>query len=154
MRELTSENVHGSFFACLWTDAEIKRLGREKITETSKIAPGILTAVGFNGERLKEHEQDIIEMLQQLPDEFEFDGGWAFVHACMRQDGAQWTGSHATVEQLMLLGIGIGKVEICSPRDTWHLFPGGLPYFVVNTGRTRPKASLRLVPSLSDENSN
>jgi hypothetical protein len=38
---------------------------------------------------------------------------------------------HATMEQLILLGVGIGKVKSLMPREMWDVLPGGMPYYVV-----------------------
>lgn len=38
------------------------------------------------------------------------------------------------VEQLVQLGIALGKVKYCLPREAWKNLPGGVPYFMVLSG--------------------
>jgi hypothetical protein len=38
---------------------------------------------------------------------------------------------HQRVEQLVQLGIAVGKIRYLLPRDMWDALPGGMPYFVV-----------------------
>ena len=35
------------------------------------------------------------------------------------------------MEDLFCLGIAIGKVQYCLPRETWSLLPGGVPYLMI-----------------------
>jgi hypothetical protein len=120
---LTSENVERIFFDCLFLD-------NEPHTEYVEVE-GITTNVGFNPKRLLENSNEIIEMLSELPDEFNINkgGGWSFLNACNTKDGIQWTGSHSTMEKLFQLGVGIGVVNCLMPREIWQLLPGGLPYY-------------------------
>ena len=55
----------------------------------------------------------------------------SFLDACMDKHGNQWTDFHQTMEQLVQLGIAIGEVEYCLPRDLWSALPGGVPFLVV-----------------------
>jgi hypothetical protein len=97
------------------------------------LAYGIVITVSFDSERLESHREEIETLLDELPDEFmqSKGGGMSFLHACKNKRGRMWTGMHVVVDQLFTLGIAIGKVEFCSPRDTWHLLPGGVPYLVI-----------------------
>lgn len=56
---------------------------------------------------------------------------WSFLNLCTREDGTQWTGSHATMEQLVCLGVGAGKMKYLLPRSMWNILPGGMPYLAV-----------------------
>lgn len=89
--------------------------------------------VQFHTDRLKNLEAEIIAMLNELPDKFKKSsgGGWSFLEACNDKHGEQWTGLHQHMEQLFLLGIGIGKVKSLFPRDFWPALPGGMPYYVI-----------------------
>lgn len=97
-------------------------------------AEGITLVVGFHPERLESHRGEIEIMLGKLPREFRKSGGggWSFVNACVDKDGNLWTGDHRHMEQLFLLGLGIGKVRSLMPRDAWSVLPGGMPYYVVD----------------------
>lgn len=73
----------------------------------------------------------IEKVLRQLPAPFIDEGGWSFLNLCMDREGNQWTGSHQTMEQLMMLGMATGMVKILFPRDLWSILPGGVPYFTI-----------------------
>lgn len=119
---LSSERVETIFKDCLFRDGE----------DTSEhiVAEGIIRNVGFHPGRIKEHHQEIHDLLAELPDTFR-DSGWSFLNACMDKHGNQWADLHRTMEQLVQLGIAIEEVEYCVPRDAWSLLPGGMPYFKV-----------------------
>lgn len=72
-------------------------------------------------------------MLADLPDEFmqEKGGGWSFLNMCMTKDGEQW-GEHPNMEELMVLGCGLGLMKLQLPRAVWSSLPGGVPYLSVN----------------------
>ena len=125
--KLTSENVERLFLDCLFKDGEN--------TSNSIIAEGIRSKFGFHKERLNTHSDDISKVLAQLPKEFQKDsgGGMSFLNACNNSDGGQWTGLHAVMEQLFVLGIASGKVSCLMPRDMWAALPGGMPYYVVES---------------------
>lgn len=115
--KLTADNVHDTFMKCLFKDEEPK--------DNPVITEGIMMKIGFHPDRLKENENNIIEMLSGLPNEFQQSGGggMSFLNACNDKDGNQWADLHKTMEELVCLGIAIKKVHI--------LFPGGMPYFTV-----------------------
>lgn len=83
--------------------------------------------------QLAKHADEIARMLEELPDEFQekLGGGMSLVEAAADKHGRWWTGSQGLVLQLFLLGLGIGKVELVSPREVWKMLPGGMPYYVV-----------------------
>lgn len=124
--ELTSENVVETVKACLF-ETEPEDASKAVIVE------GVVGKFGFDPERLKAKETDIVSMLQQLPKEFQqgSGGGYSFLGACNRADGVQWTGLHARMDELFCLGLAVGKVKACLPRAMWSVLPGGVPYYVV-----------------------
>lgn len=123
--KLTGKKVTSVFMDCLFKDGE----------DTSNYVKteGIITNVGLHPERLASHKTEILEMLNELPDEFKRSGGggWSFLNACNDKDGKLWTGDQSVVEQLVLLGIASEKVAFQLPREVWAALPGGVPYFVV-----------------------
>lgn len=125
--ELTSKNVDSIFMDCLF----------EEDTEENKkkaiMVEGIISKFGLNPDAIKKHKGDVYSMLKQLPKMFQKNGGggWSFLNACNREDGTQWTGLHATMEQLVVLGIASGYVKYTMPREMWKVLPGGVPYFSV-----------------------
>ena len=108
---------------CLFRDGEDSTVRVE--------VQGIMNQFGFHPGRLEEHREEIVSMLEELPDQFreELGGGWSFLKACMDRHGEQW-GNHPDMELLFVLGIGIGRVRCVLPREQWNLFPGGMPYYV------------------------
>ena len=124
--ELTARNVKEVFMDCLFKDGEN--------TENHIPVIGIMVNVGFNPEKTKEHYDDIIDMLFQLPETFQKSkgGGWSFLQGCTTETGELWTGEHRTVEQLFMLGIAI---EWCAwvpaVKETWAMLPGGMPYVMI-----------------------
>lgn len=124
--ELTAENVTNTVMACLYETPP-------EDTSKAVMVEGIVRRFGFDPERLKAREADIASMLSQLPKEFMADGGGgcSFLAACNRADGEQWTGLHQTMDELFCLGMAIGKVRLCLPRDLWSALPGGMPYYAV-----------------------
>lgn len=124
-QRLSTKRVENVFMDCLFRGGED--------TSSHVKAEGITTNVGFHPERLKNHETEIIEMLNELPDEFKetSGGGMSFLNACNDKQGNQWTSFHHTMEQLFQLGIASGKVKLLLPRKMWGVLPGGMPYYVI-----------------------
>jgi hypothetical protein len=132
---LTAERVDEVFRGCLFTKDDYEEIGgKENAADIAVIAEGITFKVGFHPKRLEGHTEEIIEMLDELPDTFKAssnEGGWSFLNACYDRHGRQWTGLHRTMEELFLLGIAIGRVEYLAPREMWPMFHGGMPYLVI-----------------------
>ena len=125
--ELTSKNVNEVFKDCLFNDPS------EATAENTTAIEGIRAKYGLQTSKLKEHEDDIFSMLMQLPKPFRksVGGGWSFLNACMNDKEHQWTDAQYIMEQLFILGIGIGKVESLFPRKMWSILPGSVPYYAV-----------------------
>lgn len=95
---------------------------------------GVVRNFSLHRGRLAAKRRLIEEMLSELPLEFRRSGGdgWSFLNACMDRHGGQWTGLRQIMEELFVLGIGIGKVEFKVPRELWPALPGGMPYLVID----------------------
>lgn len=119
MSKLSSEKVKEVFLDCLFQENEDKTNFVE--------VEGITFTAGFHPGRLENHQPEIVEMLDELPESFH--EGMSFLAACEDKHGEQWTGLHQIMEQLFLLGIGIGKVVCLLPREAWSVLPGGMPYY-------------------------
>lgn len=120
--QLTSKNVNDLF------EEATMNLGMLPATVEGVLHKALLNVEGM--------EIKIAHMLDQLPDEFKTTGGggWSFLQACMTVDGDQWTGLHMDMEKLVMLGIAAGKVKWSMPKEFWPSLPGGMPYFVIDTG--------------------
>jgi hypothetical protein len=123
--KLTAENVSNVFKYCLFNEGED--------STNHVVGEAVKMKVGFHPERLSSHKEQIEKMLNQLPDTFKANsgGGCSFLEACVTADGYHW-GEHANIDELLSLGNAIGKASFLMPRDMWHIFPGGMPYFVIN----------------------
>lgn len=123
--DLNRENVIGIYDDCLSAKGELN-------LQTIAVE-GITVTANFSSEKIKKHEQDIMEMLSQLPDEFMVNkgGGWSFLNACLTNTGEMWTYEHSVMEKLFLLGMGINKVKCALPREFWGCFPGKMPYYII-----------------------
>jgi hypothetical protein len=93
------------------------------------IVEGIMATFGLHPDRVRAASDEIKSWLQELPEEFQ--KGWSFLNLCVTKDGQQWTGLHMICEQLMVLGMAIGKIKYCVPREMWSVLPGGMPYIFV-----------------------
>lgn len=91
----------------------------------------------FSVNQLTKAREDIVKMLLCLPEGFRHDekGGGSVSQMIMRADGTMWTGDMPDVEKLIALGMGVGLMEFCAPRERWPLLPGGFPYVRVMIGR-------------------
>lgn len=120
---IDAEKVKKIFMDCLSKDEEVEPVKVE----------GIINTFRFHPERIKKNEKAIVEFLNELPEQFfpSKGDGWSFLNMCNTKDGEQWTGLHQRMEQLMCLGIAIGKIKYLMPREMWKALPGGMPYFVI-----------------------
>jgi len=122
---LNPQKVHTIFTSCLFTDGEN--------AEDHVAVEGITMNVGFHPGRLQAQKPKIEEMLGELPSSFqqEIGGGMSFLGACNDKYDNLWTGSHQTMQELFLLGMGIGRVVCILPRELWTSLPGGMPYYAI-----------------------
>lgn len=83
---------------------------------------------------LQENSCVIMHWLNLLPRQFhkQGGGGWSFINACNLENGIQWTSFHHIMDQLFILGIGLGVVKCLVPKEMWHILPGGMPYYVID----------------------
>lgn len=126
---LSHKNVGDTFAYCLWKDGEIE----EKTASQPIIGNGVRTNVNFHPKRLKESTYKIESMLNGLPDGFKksVGGGISFLNMCMDKNNVHWTGLHQKMDELVMLGNAIGKVEFLFPKHQWSSLPGGMPYIVI-----------------------
>jgi hypothetical protein len=122
---LTAENVEKTILYLLFKDGED--------SSNHVVGEGVISRMGFHPGRLSEKISDISSMLDCLHDNFKANigGGSNFLNACETKDGVQWADAHSTVDKLVMLGYAAGKLRFVMPREMWSMFPGGVPYFVV-----------------------
>jgi hypothetical protein len=124
--KLNAKTVHDTFLECLFKDGEP--------TENHKWGEAVRMKVGFNPERLKEKEPLIEELLKELPNEFQKNGGggMSFLNMCNDKNGNQWADMHKTMDELVALGTATDKLSFLMSKEMWSELPGGMPYLVVN----------------------
>lgn len=122
---LNSKQIEGIFLDCLFRDGED--------TAPHVRAEGIMATVDFHSERLESHRAEVEAMLAELPDDFRESGGGcaSFLNLCMDRHGRQWTDLQLAMNQLLTLGIALGKVIYPLPREVWGALPGGMPYVTI-----------------------
>ena len=127
MPTIDSERLRQIIEACLFEQAEIDAVAPNKPAHVK--VEGLTRIVAFHPGRLAEHRAEIERYLALLPDAFH--DGWTFLNMCTDRHGVQWTDFHTAMEDLVVLGMAIGKVSYCAPRSTWSVLPGGVPYVKV-----------------------
>ena len=129
LMELTADNVNKLFVGSMFGEG----VDQATMEETAIRVSGITSNVGFDPEKIAANKSNIHAMLEQLPDEFMVGkgGGMSFLQMCQTKTGQQW-GEHRNMEQLAMLGMAAGYVELCLPREMWSALPGGMPYFTIN----------------------
>ena len=118
---LTSERVHEVYRECLLKDEELVD-GEPGVDFT--VGEGIMRTVVFNSERLGKNKDTIISMIDQLDG---IDEVSSFMRFCMDKNGRQWTGEHATMDELMQLGVAADVIQYALPRELWPVV-GGVPF--------------------------
>lgn len=103
--------------------------------EGALVIEGVVRKFGFSPEKIASHKEEIRELLDDMPDEFQMGkgGGWSFLNLCNDKHGEQWTGLHQTMEELIALGQAAGMAKYLMPRDMWKILPGGMPYVGFDT---------------------
>jgi len=102
-----------------------------ELPESAVLVDGLMHKFGFHALRLESHRDEIKEIMRQMPKQFFRDsgGGWSTLNLCMTEGGEQW-GEHRNVELLVAFAVGLKLASYLMPRDTWKIFPGGMPYVV------------------------
>ena len=121
--KLTADNVYNVFTDCLFKKEEIK--DGKPICEYT-IGQGIIRDICFNSERLEQHNADIIDLINQLPD---IEQGPSFLNLCLTTEGVHW-GEHQNIEQLVALGVASGNLAYCFPKQMLTMLPGGMPFVI------------------------
>ena len=130
--KLDAVKVKEIFLDCMYSEDRLKSSTKEELMKEAILVEGIVTNVGFDPEKIAKHKSEIIELLDELPDEFKHGvaGGYSFLKACEDKHGNHW-GDHRSMEQLFMLGIACKRVNCILPRELWPALPGGVPYYEV-----------------------
>lgn len=122
MTKLTAQAVRDILRDCLCVSTK----------PTAIRVQGIVMNYCFDPDRLSNRREEIIQLLNELPETFRESGGggWSFLMSCKDKHENHW-GEHPSMEELMCLGIAIDKVVFAIPREMWQILPGGMPYFII-----------------------
>lgn len=87
-------------------------------------------ALNVNG-----REEEIRDLLYQLPDEFVEDtgAGHSLLGAIFRSDGVRWAENYVEAQHLLALGVAARIVEELFPIWMRQHLPEGAPYYIVKT---------------------
>lgn len=121
---IESEKVTETFMSLLFADEEITD---NKTPKNTVVVEGLTGSFGLHAGRLQENKKAIVEWIAQLPSKI--DEGCSFLELCNDNQGNQWTSFQRTVEQLMVMGLAVGCVKCCTPRELWSILPGCVPYY-------------------------
>lgn len=91
----------------------------------------------LNQAEAEAHRDEIVAMLQELPEQFMDNGGggWSFLNLCTDKNGRLWTGLQSNCEELIALAASLGLADWLMPREVWSAFPGAVPYVVVRRSK-------------------
>jgi hypothetical protein len=123
---INANRINEIFHNCLFKEEEI--INGIPVIEPIEVN-GITNNYGLHPKRIKESEDEIINFINELPETFK--EGRSFLNLCQTKDGEQWTGLHSVCEQLIMLGMAIGKMKYCFPKEMWFVLPGGVPYIQI-----------------------
>lgn len=103
------------------------------IPGTTKVE-GITCSAFLDNEVIKQHDEDIKNMLNELPEQFHLQGGggYSFLQACYDKHNHHW-GEQMHMQALFMMGVAAGMVRALFPKDLWIALPGGVPYYVIDT---------------------
>ena len=122
---LNGKRIHEIFVNCIFKD-------KNGQTRTYLEVEGVMSDTYLDGDRLESHKDEILRLLDELPDEFKTPEGASFLDACKDRRGEQWTYLHFPIDELFQLGMGIEKILCLTPRDMWETMPGGVPNYRIN----------------------
>lgn len=122
---MNAKRIKEILLDCLFKDNEI--VDGKPICEMTK-GKGIINIFGFHKNRLTSYQNEIIDMLYDLPESF--ITGDNFVNAHVDRHGNSW-GEHQDMSNLFALADALDLV-IMSPRSTWDMTLG-VPLIIITT---------------------
>lgn len=123
---IDSNRILEIFKDCLYKDEEV--VNGQPIIPSINVE-GIMNKYGLHPIRLEGHKDEITSLVNELNPTF--NEGWSFLNLCLDKENNQWTGSHHTMEILMVLALAINKFEYLFPREDWDMLPGSMPYIKI-----------------------
>ncbi len=126
---ISAKKVNEFIFDSLFKEEEVVD---GQIPDNAVLVEGIMVKMAFHKGRLESHREEVKQFLNCLPEKFHSAGGGAsFLEAPFDKDGHHWA-EHKTVDELFMLGQGLGYVRCLLSRSLWKCLPGGMPYYQIN----------------------
>lgn len=130
---LNAKEVHDLFLELLLKENEIDEDTQQPKDGVSIIkAEGITRNFGLHEGRVLEHKDEIHAMLEELNPLFK--EGYTFLQMPFDKNDRQW-GEQPTAQELLVMGMAIGELKYCFPREMWMVLPGSVPYIVYTGGK-------------------
>jgi hypothetical protein len=131
---ISTTEVQALIQDCLVTDEEQAKWPDPKNPprDQTTVIAGITKKFVFHPGRLVHHREDVHDALRNLPRAFleSVGKGHSFTRMILDRNGNQWC-EKETAEELLVLGMGVGLAEYCTPRHVWDHLPGKMPYVIV-----------------------
>lgn len=107
---LTSDKVYDLYKKCLFEENE---LDNGKPTLPASVGDGVESFGVFNSVRLGENENEVAEMVGQLPN---IEQGTSFLDLNIDRYNRFWTSDYKIVDMLVQLGLATGNLEYVVPK--------------------------------------
>ena len=124
-RFLNEKRIHEIFMNCVFND----RNGKSRMCVEVE---GVMSDTYMDVNHLDNHKEEISSFLNELPDKFNTSEGASFLDANKDRHGREWTHIALHIDELIQLGMGIGRVVCLTPHDMWENMPGGVPNYRIN----------------------
>ena len=135
---ISAKEVEEALKDSLFKNEEVDTSGRcmSEGFPATVIVEGLTATFYLNAQRLNEKKDQVIKWLTEFEDGFMKDsgGGQTFLNFCQTKDGNQW-GEQSDCQNLLILAIGLNLMSYCAPKEMWSMFPGEMPYIVINISR-------------------
>lgn len=107
---LTSDKVCDLYKKCLFAENE---LDNGKPTLPASVGDGVRSFGVFNSVKLEEHEKEVAEMVEQLPN---IEQGTSFLDLNIDRYNRFWTSDYGIVDMLVQLGLATDCLEYVVPK--------------------------------------
>lgn len=122
---LDPEEIHKIRILCQWQNDPTKTS-----IHIERIDPNKEDFI-YDTEKLIDYKDMIESWFQEMASTFFKDsgGGWSFYNLSYDKYERLWTEDYDIIEEMISLGIAIGKCEYLLPRESWI---NNTPYIVIN----------------------